>query len=157
MTDATPRIIWTPGADRSVAETILRALPDWFGIEEAQVGYVEASGAMPTATAWIGDKVVGFASMEQATPAACDVHVIGVRPDCHDQGIGRLLIEALENRARSQGARFLTVKTLSSSYPDPFYDRTRGFYEAVGFAPLAELPLHWGPDNPCLLMGKALA
>ena len=157
MNKDSPVIAWTPGADRAVAETILRALPDWFGIEEALVGYVEAANAMPTATAWIVDQAVGFASMEQATSVTIDVHVIGVLPEYHDQGIGTLLMEVLENRARLEGARFLTVKTLSSSYPDPFYDRTRHFYEAVGFAPLAELPEHWGPENPCLLMGKVLA
>ena len=112
---------------------------------------------MPTATAWLGNQAVGFASMGQATSAAIDVHVIGVLPDYHDQGIGRMLIRALAVRAKTDGARFLTVKTLSSAHPDPFYGRTRRFYEAVGFAPLAELPEHWGPENPCLLMGKALA
>ncbi|MGY8995760.1 MAG: GNAT family N-acetyltransferase [Alphaproteobacteria bacterium] len=156
MTKDPPLIIWTSGADREVAETILRALPDWFGIEEALVGYVETSNVMPTATVWIDDQAVGFASMEQATPATCDIHVIGVLPQYHEQGIGRLLIQALAERATADGARFLTVKTLSSSHPDPFYGRTRRFYEAVGFAPLAELPEHWGPENPCLLMGKAL-
>jgi GNAT superfamily N-acetyltransferase len=139
-----------------MAETILRSLPDWFGIEEALVGYLEAASALPTATAWAGAQAFGFAAIEQATSATTDVHVIGVLPDYHAQGIGRLLIQALAVRAKTDGARFLTVKTLSSAHPDPFYGRTRHFYEAVGFASLAELPDHWDAENPCLLMGMAV-
>ena len=48
------------------------------------------------------------------------------------------------------------MKTLAPSDPDPSYAATRAFYAAVGFLPLEELPQVWGPQNPCLLMVKAL-
>ncbi len=156
MESAPPDIVWTDAADPSVSETILRALPDWFGIEHALVGYVKSAAAMPTATAWLDGTAIGFASLERTTDSTCDLHVIGLLPEYHGRGVGKMLVSALERRARGDGARFLTVKTSSSHYCDPFYTGTRHFYEAVGFAPLAELPEHWGPDNPCLLMGKYL-
>jgi len=149
-------IAWHDGCEPALADSILRALPDWFGIEEALVGYVKAAAALPTAVANRMGVEVGFASLERATDAACDVHVIAVRPDHHGTGIGHALIDALAARARAEGAHLLTVKTLSGRHPDPFYGRTRHFYEAKGFLPTAELPLHWGPDNPCLLMTKVL-
>ena len=54
--------------------------------------------------------------------------------------------------AISQGARFLTVKSLTTSNDDPNYARTRLFYEAIGFLPIEEFPTLRGPENPCLLM-----
>jgi hypothetical protein len=56
-----------------------------------------------------------------------------------------------------QDARFLTVKTRSPSAPDPNYAKTHAFYEAVGFLPIEEFPLLWNPENPALMLIKALA
>jgi hypothetical protein len=50
----------------------------------------------------------------------------------------------------------LQVKTLGPSHPDPFYRRTRAFYEAQGFVPLEETTAFWGEDNPTLVMVKSL-
>ena len=57
---------------------------------------------------------------------------------------------AAENRS------YMTVKTLSSSRPDEYYDRTRGFYLSIGFQPLEEFPTLWNEANPCLLMIKTV-
>jgi hypothetical protein len=65
-------------------------------------------------------------------------------------------VEAAARLARSQGARFLTVKTFSPSRPDAGYAATRLFYEAVGFLPIEEITTLWGPENPCLLMLRPL-
>ena len=74
----------------------------------------------------------------------------------HRRGIGRALIEGAAELAISKGVRFLTVKTLSPSNDDPNYARTRLFYEAVGFLPVEEFPMLWGPENPCLFMIRPL-
>ncbi len=141
----------------AVAETILRDLPDWFGIEEATLGYIAMAGRLPMLVARAEGLAVGFLCLEQATPAAIDVHVVGVLHAWHRRGVGHALIAAAAESARAQGAALLTVKTLSSRHPDPGYAATRRFYEAEGFLPVAELPEHWGPDNPCLLMARVLA
>jgi hypothetical protein len=52
--------------------------------------------------------------------------------------------------------KFLTVKPLAASHPDPFYAKTRARYEAIGFVPLKVFPTLWDPGNPCRLMVKAL-
>ncbi|MEN6523457.1 MAG: N-acetyltransferase, partial [Anaerolineaceae bacterium] len=47
-------------------------------------------------------------------------------------------------------------KTLDASRCCEEYDRTRAFYEAMGFRPLEVFPELWDKDNPCLLMVKRL-
>jgi coenzyme F420-0:L-glutamate ligase/coenzyme F420-1:gamma-L-glutamate ligase len=46
------------------------------------------------------------------------------------------------------------VKTLGPSRPDPGYDATRTFYEAVGFVALEELHGLWDEGNPTLILVK---
>lgn len=104
-----------------------------------------------------GSEAVGFLSVRTHTPAAAEVHVMGVKRAWHRRGIGRSLIAAATQLATSQGAQFLTVKTLSPSRPDPNYAATRLFYESVGFLPLEEFPTLWGADNPCLFMVRPLS
>jgi ribosomal protein S18 acetylase RimI-like enzyme len=76
--------------------------------------------------------VVGFVSVKTHTPAAAEVYVIGVKRAWHRRGIGRALIESAAQLAYSRGARFLTVKTLSPSNPDPNYAATRLFMRLWG-------------------------
>jgi GNAT superfamily N-acetyltransferase len=90
------------------------------------------------------------------TPTAAEVYVMGVRRIWHRHGMGRTLIEAAAQLAISQGARFLTVKTLAPANPDPHYATTRLFYEAVGFLPIEVFPTLRNDENPCLLMLRPL-
>ena len=73
----------------------------------------------------------------------------------HGQGCGRKLVEHAELVLRSRSVEFLEVKTLGPSKPDTNYERTRGFYDRMGFRPLEENAM-WGDTNPCLIMVKHL-
>jgi GNAT superfamily N-acetyltransferase len=77
---------------------------------------------------------------------------MGVLRGCQRHGVGRGLVEAAVSHARAGGFRYLTVKTLAPSHPDPGYAATRAFYTAMGFSPLEELPTLWGAGNPALIM-----
>src|SRR5205823_4371661 len=115
-------------AERSrVAEAVLRDLPDWFGIEESTRQYIEDAAGLPTFAA---EPDLGFVSLKRHTPAAAELYVLGVRAAQHRQGIGRALVETAESWCRERGIRYLHVKTLGPSRPDPGYDATRRFYEA---------------------------
>jgi coenzyme F420-0:L-glutamate ligase/coenzyme F420-1:gamma-L-glutamate ligase len=139
-------------AERSrVAEAVLRDLPEWFGIEESTRQYIEDAAALPTFAA---EPDLGFLSLKQHTPAAAELYVMGVRPTHHRQGIGRALVEAAVSWCRRRGIRYLHVKTLGPSRPDPGYDATRTFYEAVGFVALEELHGLWDEGNPTLILVK---
>jgi len=135
---------------------ILRALPDWFGIEEATQQYIRDIAEMPTFLAWMDGGCVGFLTLRLHTPEAAEIHVMGVHPDAQRRGVGRALLDAAEAWLRASGAAYLQVKTLSSRHRSEHYARTRAYYTAMGFAALEEWPDLWGAANPCLQMVKKL-
>jgi len=145
-----------PQTKSDCCNSILRSLPLWFGIESAIVDYVNDVQPMETWGAFQGDRAIGFLSVHKHFPESAEIHVMGVRPEAHRQGIGHALLATIEAELRQQGIHFLTVKTLSESRPNREYDQTRKFYLKVGFVPLEEFKTLWGEANPCLLMVKAL-
>jgi GNAT superfamily N-acetyltransferase len=151
------------------AERILRALPEWFGIEAALLDYARAADELDTLVAVVArpacggqirevrpDQVIGFVTLRETSPDALELHVMGVLPSWHRHGIGRALVERAASHARAEGYSLLHVKTLAPSHPDAGYAATRAFYVSVGFRPLEVLPQVWGPENPCLLLVRPL-
>lgn len=139
-----------------VCEPILRSLPEWFGIETDLAGYIEKINTLPTFLAKREGQVIGFLSLIQHNPFSAEIHVMGVTPNAHHQGIGRALIAHAESWLHEHHVEYLQVKTLGPSHPDPGYAATRAFYLAVGFRPLEELKQIWDEYNPCLVMVKHL-
>jgi coenzyme F420-0:L-glutamate ligase / coenzyme F420-1:gamma-L-glutamate ligase len=139
-------------AERSrIADAVLRDLPEWFGIEDSTRAYVEDAAALPT---FAVAPDLGFLCLKQHTSRAAELYVLGVRRDEHRRGIGRALVGEAESWCRARGIRYLQVKTLGPSRPDPGYDATRAFYEAVGFVALEELHGLWDHGNPTLILVK---
>jgi GNAT superfamily N-acetyltransferase len=139
-------------AERSrICETVLRDLPDWFGIEEATAAYIRDVADLPTFA--VGEQA--FIALKAHNPKAAEVYVMGVRAQHHRQGLGTALLDAGEAYLRDRGVEYLQVKTLGASDPDAGYGRTRRFYLARGFVPLEELHGLW-EGNPCLLLVKRL-
>jgi GNAT superfamily N-acetyltransferase len=134
---------------------IMRALPAWFGIEDAIVKYGRdlESGDGFVAVAESG--VVGFVGLKRYGAHAIELNVIALQPNWRRRGIGSRLLLAVENEARSAGARFLHTKTVSPARRNAAYDESRAFWLAAGFVPLDE-HLLWGPHNPCLVLIKVL-
>ena len=141
-------------ARAQTCESILRALPDWFGIDSALLQYVREAAELPMFVAVDGTAHVGFMTLHQHAPTAWEIHAIGVLPDYHRRGLGRRLVEEGERWLRTHDAEFLAVKTLSASAEYEPYERTRAFYLAMGFLPLMELPTLWSGEDPCLVMIK---
>ena len=139
-----------------ICESILRSLPQWFGIENALLQYVEEIKKLPTLLAVVGDEYAGFLSFKQHNKYTAELYVMAIYPKYHRQGIGRALIHHTESILCQQGFEYWQVKTLAPSHPSPFYGRTRDFYQAMGFRPLEEFTKLWGEDNPCLIMIKYL-
>jgi GNAT superfamily N-acetyltransferase len=135
---------------------VIQALPDWFGIEASNRAYVAALGRIPTFVVEDESRVLGFTAIEETSTDAAEIHVMAVVPDRHRGGIGRAMVSHAEEWVRSRELSLIHVKTLGASHPDPFYVRTRRFYEALGFRPMFETPVFWGPENPTLVLVKSV-
>jgi GNAT superfamily N-acetyltransferase len=140
----------------AVCEAVLRALPQWFGIEEALVDYVRDAGRLPGYVARVDGEPAAYMALAAHRSWSLEIHVMGVLPAYHRHGLGRRLVEAAEAAARADGFPYLTVKTLGPSHGDPGYAATRRFYAAVGFQALEELHGLWAPGNPTLIMLKPI-
>jgi len=142
--------------DPHAVARLLDGLEDWFGLEEPNAAYVEAARTMPTVLALADGVVVGVLLWRQHFAASAEVHLMAVDPAHHRRGIGTLLLARAEDELRAFGVRYLQVKTLGPSDPDPAYAKTRLFYAARGFVELEELFDVWPEDNPMLILVKSL-
>ncbi len=138
-----------------VCRRVLQALPDWFGIPDAIEDYARDCRDLPMWVAFDGGSPIGFCACKETSPAALDLHVLGILQSYQRVGIGRRFCAIAETFAREKGKRLLSVMTLSDGHPDPFYAKTRAFYRTMGFLPLMTVDI-WGPENPCLIMVKPL-
>lgn len=141
--------------DPEAARHILTALPDWFGIPQANTHCVRAAGEKLSYLALAGEEVIGLALVDRHFPQTGEIHLIAVLPEHHGTGAGSALVAAIEADLRADGALLLEVKTVGESYADAGYAATRGFYLARGFLPLEEVDgFDW--DGPTLIMVKPL-
>lgn len=138
-----------------ICNEILRALPNWFGIESAIVDYVKSVAEMKF---WSIDdennNSIGFIAICKHNPDAAEIHVMGILDKYHKLGYGKKLIQAAEMYLADNKVKYLSVKTLSDSHSDVHYAKTRKFYLNYGFVPLEEFKNLWGEHNPCLYLIK---
>jgi ribosomal protein S18 acetylase RimI-like enzyme len=81
----------------------------------------------------VGGTVVGYVALGAPTRLASNSHVqevhgLAVHPAHQGCGVGRQLLQAAADEARSRGARRLTLRVLASN------DLARRVYQACGFA-----------------------
>jgi ribosomal protein S18 acetylase RimI-like enzyme len=140
-----------------VVSSLLRDLPEWFGIDEAIEEYVARSAQLPTYTAVLDGEPVGVLVLEHHSDRVAELYVVAAARRLHRRGIGRALVDAAERDLTRAGTTYVQVKTLGASHPSPEYAATRRFYEALGYQGLEEYPAGtlW-PGNPCLVMVKHL-
>ena len=139
-------------ADTDACRRILDSLPEWFGIEEANRGYIERLDHVPGFVAVDGDTVIGFVAIESHNDRSAEVLVMGVSPDRHGGGAGRALVDAVIDWCRRNDVPWLHVKTRGPSTYDDDYEKTRRFYRAVGFEPLYESLTEWGEQDAALIL-----
>ncbi len=145
-------------SDRGGCEAVFATLPDWFGLPEANEAYLAGLAVLPAWVATDGGRVVGFTSMRVHGPESVELEVIAVERGRHREGIGRRLVAAHEAEIeRRPSVTLFHVKTRGPSQPDAGYERTRLFYESLGFEPLFETDALWGPENPALIMVRCVS
>ena len=132
---------------------ILASLPDWFGIEEVNAGYIASLTERPCYVAADDDgRVAGFIGIESHTLTSAEILVMGVDPERHRSGIGAQLVHAALVWCRATGATWLHVKTRGPSTYDDDYEKTRRFYLAQGFEVLYESLTEWGEQDAALIL-----
>lgn len=70
--------------------------------------------------------------------------------------LGKSLYKMVESYFIKNGCKYVIVKTLSDRVNYQPYEKTREFYNRVGFEPLVTLTEMWDDENPCLIMIKDL-
>ena len=150
------REVTSPKEKSAIAQTILRGLPDWFGIEESTARYIREAADLFLLCAFENGEPVGFVTIQENFPCTCEIHVMGVLPGLHRKGIGRELATRSADRYRELGFQYMTVKTLAEPAGGAEYASTRAFYKAMGFLPLDVFPTLWDERNPCLLLCRLL-
>jgi GNAT superfamily N-acetyltransferase len=115
-----------PAIERS-AGTLFRALPDLAWIADDSVMPAEehrpAIAAGPAGVAETAAGLAGFLSA-RLMPSSLYLAELSVRRDCQEQGLGRGLIGAAAEHARSLGVPALTLTTFRDvPWNGPFYAR----------------------------------
>ena len=150
--EPTPRIRNLEKPDIPRCEAILRGLPEWFGLPESNRSNIEGLSHLPSAVAECDGQVVGFVSLRMHYEQSVEIEVLAIDRDLHHRGVGQRLVDWALQWCRTRGAGWLHVKTRGPSTPDPFYEKTRRFYFAVGFEPLFESNTLWGPEDAALIL-----
>ena len=128
------------GAEKArLCAEITAELPMWFGRPEANAHYIRNIVDRDVLAGMIDGHIRGLIALEDHFAVTCNIWWLGVSPSAHRRGIGRALIERAAEQARARGCRRLAVETMSPRANSPEYDRTRLFYQAVGFVPFIEL------------------
>jgi N-acetylglutamate synthase-like GNAT family acetyltransferase len=135
---------------------VLASVPEWFGRPATNAQYLADLAALPSWVALDAGVPIGAVTLTEPQPRSFEVHFIVVGRAWHGRGVGSELLRVVERAARVQDGRWLHVKTLGPSHPDPHYALTRGFYLKQEFAPLFESTALWDARTPALIMVKAL-
>jgi GNAT superfamily N-acetyltransferase len=141
----------------AICRSILATIPDWFGLPASNAEYERLAETGPAVVALdAAGEPVGLMLLKRHFDTALEVYFIAVERGRHRQGAGRALMDHAERIACAEGRRFVQVKTQGPSAGYEPYERTRRFYEALGYAAIEELDIGWGPENPTLIMVKAI-
>jgi ribosomal protein S18 acetylase RimI-like enzyme len=87
--------------------------------------YVPPEGALLLAIE--DEKSVGCIAMRKLGNDSCEMKRLFVRPAWRDAKLGRVLAEAIIDRAKKSGYKFMRLDTL------PTMDRARMLYKSLGF------------------------
>ena len=100
-------------------------------------------------TAWTDDRLVGFALMQYFDEHA-HLNLLGVEPDYRRFGIGRRLIEWLEETARAGGIFTITLEVRAGQ------TGSRAFYRSLGYQENKQIPGYYSGREAAVRMSHDL-
>lgn len=95
---------------------------------------------------------VAYTVPEPLTEGTWNTLLICVDPEAHGQGIGTTMMRHIEDELRGLGARVLLVETSGT----PGFERTRGFYDMLGYAREARIRDYYTAGDDKIIFRKAL-
>ena len=147
------RIIDDSTLKGEIASDILLDLPEWFGLPESTRKYIDEVKSM-LFIAIYDKEYIGFCALKHETDEHINMHIVGIKKEFHNSGIGTKLISFIEAYMTEYNYKYLSVLTLSSKRSNKEYDITRRFYLKNGFKEFMELPTLWDSNNPAVLLLK---
>ncbi|HUN65704.1 MAG TPA: GNAT family N-acetyltransferase [Bacteroidota bacterium] len=101
------------------------------------------------------NEVVGYYCIGPTpmTAGTFDLYWIAVKPEAHNQGLGRLLLRHAEETARASGGRLMVAETSSQ----PSYEPTRMFYLRNAYEEVARIRDYYRPGDDLVVYGKYLS
>ena len=145
-----------PARKRALQERLTAMLPAWFGRPESNARYAAEAEVLDGHVAERDGVQCGLLLLKWSGTLGAEVRWMGVDPSCHRSGIGRALVEAAAESARTRGVRYLFVLSLHPDATDEGYQRTRRFYESMGFAHVLDEHFPEDPDCPLTYYLKPL-
>jgi ribosomal protein S18 acetylase RimI-like enzyme len=99
-----------------------------------------------------GDRVLGFVYFAPVpmTEGTWSLYWIVVAKDQQGRGLGRRLLEAVENEVRERDGRLLLIETSAL----PKYESTREFYRRRGYLTAAEIPDYYAEGDGLVIYSK---
>ncbi len=138
--------------DREKAIKIAKELREWFrreAIENMKLDF-EVNHLI---VAVEGKEVVGFLCYS-SKEGILHINWIGVAKDKQGLGIGEKLLKRLEKEGKSKGFKAIEVETLTDKENYKPYERTREFYNKMGFKKVCEVPKRRKNWDAQILMEK---
>ena len=142
--------------DHDAINAIARDLhPRWF----TQSALNDIGSAIRTDKGMVAlaeEKIVGFATYKRIDTKTVELTWIGVYSNFHRKGIGRALLNSIEEELRREDCEVIEVDTLAATVDYEPYARTRNFYHAVGFTDVRVEPSAYKSGDDKLLLRKQL-
>ena len=100
-------------------------------------------------------RAAAYVAPEPFADRLWNMYFIAVRPESHGGGLGRSLIEFIEEQLRALGEEEARVLLVETSDTDQ-YERTRRFYTEYGFEEEARIRDYYGPGDAKVVFWKRL-
>jgi len=95
---------------------------------------------------------IAYCAPERMTEGSYNLYAIGVHNTLQGKGIGKAMMQYIEDLLKAQGNRVLIVDT--SGLPE--YELTREFYDKCNYKRVGVLPEFWGPGDDKVVFWKKL-
>ncbi len=145
-----------PEVAKEICQKITATLPDWFGIQEANIRYAQGMLDRLSFAASLGNDYIGMITLEFPYAHNANIYWMAVTQNYHNKNIGKKLLATAENYCREHGYATLTVATISPNQNDEHYLKTYSFYTKSGFKPLFEMNTY-DSENRMVYLQKTLS